>query len=315
MLRLWRYAVPQSGASPMDAGAEGCCMVTSFKQGWLAQDLATYLDWRIRYRADLPAVAEDVEKQLKDGPGLALVTGVPVEQMNIDRACGLAVELMSHLGKPLLQGPENEAQLSWLVRNEGAELFNADGSYARGSYSSRSAADIDLHNDAAMRPHGHDLDYFGLLCLGAAARGGETTLVSSLAVHAVLRRECPSQLDRRYRPFAFERSHVVARGEESVIRQPVFSVEDGRLRVRCNRQRIEMAAELTGVPVGDDGVAALNAMENVASRRDLQFRFRLASGDFLIADDHLVLHGRDSFADDRDGGRRRCLVRVVLSRR
>ena len=105
----------------------------------------------------------------------------------------------------------------------------------------------------------------------------------------------------RYRP-----------GQAPVSWGPVFEEVGGRLRVRYSRPRIEMAPALSGVPLTSEDVAALDALDEILSRPDLQFRHILSPGEFLVVDNHLVMHGRSGFTDV---GRQRCLVRVLLARR
>jgi hypothetical protein len=285
------------------------------EQGWCASDLDRLSFSRIPYVADRSSLTTALVQRLDDGPGFAIVTGVPLDGLSLEEACDAAPELLSELGEPFLQGSRESARFGWLIRNEGSIRSEPDASHRDGGHMSKSGDHLDIHNEGAMRPYGYEIDLFALLCVESALEGGETILVSARTIIDVLRREHPAHLDRLRRPFAFERAQVTQPGQAPVAWGPVFEEVGGRLRVRYSRQRIEMAPALSGVPLTCEDVAALDALDEVLSRPDLQFRHMLSPGDLLVVDNHLVLHGRSGYTDDGGAGRRRCLVRVLLERR
>ncbi|MDG4826936.1 TauD/TfdA family dioxygenase [Asanoa sp. WMMD1127] len=280
-------------------------------RSWSAAEIAAG-DWTIDHRDDVDGLAAEIRDVLERGPGFAAVTGVPVD--DLDTACARALAIVGVLGRPLPQGPERAPTLTWLIRDEGTSRFAADGAYEKGIYTSKSHDDLDIHNDGAMRPHGHEVDLFALLCVEAAMAGGENVFVSSGAVIDALRADFPRAYERLCQPFAFERSHVAYAGQDLVSWAPVFDLAAPRPRVRWNRQRIEMAPPVTGVPLTADDVSALDAMDAVLARPELRFRHTLARGELFVVDDARMLHGRTSFRDDPAAPTGRCLVRVLLAR-
>ena len=290
-----------------------------FHRGWVRQTFRSPSDWQIPYEPDHRALSRRILDRLDDGPGFAVVTGTPVADMTTDQVQRFAPEFLEAVGQPLLQGLGDEATLGWLVRDEGMRRFRstvADGAPRYQSvYTSKTPDHLEVHNDAAMKPYGHDVDLVGLLAHRTAKAGGESILISTHSVYAVLRREYPRELERLCRPFAFERGHVIPPGENRVLWEPVFKLADGRLEVRCNRQRIEMAPAVTGIALGDEDVAALDALDAILARPELQLSLLLEEGDCLVTDEHAVLHGRSAFVDHPEPDRRRCLVRVQLQRR
>jgi len=280
---------------------------------WQAEDLARGNSWHFDFGAPGQDALQAARAALDTGPGFAVVSNLPVPDLTTDEHVKRAVDLVALFGSPLPQGPEGDTTLGWLVRDEGVSRFDSHGMYVPNVYTSKSADFLDIHNDDAMHPYGHNIDIFALFCLSASDSGGGSTLVSSRRVYSVLRDEYPEQFERLCQPFPFERAHVTHSGQDPVISAPVFERVEGRLRVHCNRQRIEMAMATMPDSYGADEEAALDALESVLSRDELQLRLRLGRGDLLIVDDHLVLHGRDSFTD-APGGTRRCLIRILLER-
>lgn len=288
-------------------------MARALSHEWKAEDLTSNSSWRPDFRT-LGRDSLDVAKGLLDnGPGFAIVTGVPIHEATIDAQVNQVVDLLTVFGHPLPQGPEGDTKLGWIVRDEGASRFGPDGSYVPQIYTSKSADFLDIHNDGAMRPYGLDVDLFALFCLSPAEAGGGSTLVSSLSVFSMLQKEHPKELERLCEAFPFERSHVTPSGQTPIIWAPVFEWVEGRLRVHCNRQRIEMARATIPEQFGAIERAALEALDDILGRDELQIRYQLSQGDLLIVDDHLVLHGRDSFVDAPDRAKR-CLIRILLQR-
>lgn len=197
------------------------------------------------------------------------------------------------------------------MRDEGVNRFDSDGNFRQGVYTSKSRDAIDIHNDGAMEPYGHQIYISSLLCVKAASAGGHNVLVSALAVLDIMHREYPEHVDRLRHPFPFERGHVTPKGGEAVIFAPVFDLSRPALRVHWNRQRIEMAEEITGVPLSPSAMEALDALEEVIMRPEVQLTHILRPGELLVINDDLVLHGRSAFSDNVT---RRCLVRILFAR-
>ncbi|MFE9566278.1 TauD/TfdA family dioxygenase [Streptomyces sp. NPDC006487] len=278
---------------------------------WLAEQAKSSIERPIPYQTDHGFVARQIFDQLEIEFGFALVTGLSVDPLRPEESAEAAVDLLSRLGRPLPQGPPNASSLTWLVRNEGVHRFGSNGRFQQGVYTSKSRDTIDMHNDGAMEPYGHHVYISSLLCIEGAAEGGRTTLVSALTVMNIVRREFPHHFERLCRPFAFERSHVAPPGGEPVLFAPVFDLSPAGMRVHWNRQRIEMAAGITGVPLSPSEVGALDALDAVMARPGVQLDHDIRPGELLVIDDHLVLHGRSEFWDLDS---RRCLVRMLFAR-
>lgn len=280
--------------------------------GWKAVDLISDPSWHLDYQTFGPDPLGAAGNLLDRGPGFVVVAGVPLYNATIDQQVSGMIDLLAPFGRALPQGPEDETELGWLVRDEGVSRFNADGSYASAIYTSKSPDFLDIHNDGAMHPYGLDVDLFALFCSSPASEGGESSLVSSLKAYQILQSEYPSELERLCKPFPFERSHVTPSGEQPIIWAPIFEWVNETLRVHCNRQRIEMAMTMMSGQFSVTERAALEALEEVLGRDELRFRYRLDQGDLLLVDDHLVLHGRDAFIDAP--GAKRCLIRMLIQK-
>jgi alpha-ketoglutarate-dependent taurine dioxygenase len=137
-------------------------------------------------------------------------------------------------------------------------------------------------------------------------------VVSFATVHNELRRTAPALLGRLYRPFFFDRQREHAPGDVSVTHHPLFEAEDGRLRARLSRFQVENGQALAGVPLDDEGRAALDALEAVMNRPGLAWEFTFEPGQIQLANNTVLGHKRTAFRDWPDPGRRRHLVRLWL---
>ncbi|WP_431045595.1 TauD/TfdA family dioxygenase [Streptomyces sp. P1-3] len=279
--------------------------------GWSRHSFASPAVFRLPYVADHVVLARRTRKALLDGPGFAVVTGVPVTSMTIQDLQRFSESMLSHLGVPLTQGRGADMARAWLVRDEGVSAHTDDRRFHENAYTSKSRGYLHLHNDRAVRPFGHEPDYLALLTHRRARQGGDSLLADGWAVHQILCEEFPRELDVLHTPFPFDRRHVTPPGGSPVVWAPVFEERDGRVHVRCNVKRNETAAELTGAPLPSGKRAALDALKHVLDRPDLRVSILLEAGDCLITDDRRVLHGRTAYDDHAT--LRRCLVRVMLT--
>ncbi len=249
----------------------------------------------------LAATLDDILGELENGRGFVLLRGIPRSSYT-DEECALIYwGLTVRLGKPVSQNARGH--LLGHVRDEGrlpddpgVRLYQTSGR-------------MDFHTD--MLP----VDVLGLFCLRAARAGGESRIVSALAVHNVLRAERPDLLDALYGMF-----HVDWRGEEPAGEQPwftlpMFSARDDKVTTRiCNRTYFESAARF-----GDEHRItamqreALDAVQEIANRPELMLAMDFQEGDIQLINNHTTLHARTAYEDYDEPGRQRHLLRMWIA--
>jgi hypothetical protein len=252
-------------------------------------------------RDDFPlaAIAPDLEairRRLDDGRGIVLVRGFPVGEWSPEDIELMYFGLGLHLGNPVSQSVMGD-RLGHVV-NVSDEDPNAR------AY--RSQHELSLHNDLG--------NYHGMLCLGVARRGGESRYASSIAIHNAMLAEVPHHLPRLYRGYSLYRL-----GEEdpgtlpyTPHRVPVFSVCEGLLSSRYMRGFIEAAATLSGVPLEQEDIAALDGLDAIAHRDEIMLEFMLEPGEAVFYNNLFVMHARAAFEDDKPNGVRRHLLRLWI---
>ena len=250
-------------------------------------------------RADVPLpvtapLLETVYRQIEDGVGFAVLSGWPVaahdEASNLTAYCAL----LAHFGRIVVQNYEGQRIVD--VRDEGVPYNHEHRGY-------RSNKLLPFHTDGS--------DLAALLCLGTAAEGGRSRLVSATAVYNTILAERPTDLEILARGFYHHRRRQHAEGEPplSPARIPVFAFNGGHLHCCYNRNPIDWV-EKEGLRLDAREVAVLDNFDAIVARPEMQVEIDLAPGDIQILNNFTALHSRTAYRDDEAD--RRHLVRVWL---
>lgn len=250
-----------------------------------------------RFSATLNRVLDEVV----NGRGLALLRGIPRGRYT-DEECELIYwGIGSHLGNPVSQNARGHRMGH--VRDEGRTIADPNTRVYQ------TALRMDFHCD--LLP----VDIVGLYCMRAAKSGGASKVVSALTVHNELLKERPDLVD-----VLFEGFHVDWRGEEPEGEQPwytmpMFSTREGRLAARiCSRSYFQSAARF-----GEEHrpspkqLEALDAVQEIANRRELMLTMDFQEGDIQLLNNHVTMHARDAYEDHVDPALQRHLLRMWIA--
>lgn len=266
-----------------------------------AADPATPLLGYRRTDFDLGAAAAPIAegmRQARDGAGFALIRGLPREGLSQAEFELLTWAIGLHTGVARPQG--KASQYLSAVRDAGTAYRTGKG---RG-YSSN--AELDFHTDSA--------DVVLLACYNVAKSGGQSMVSSSVAAHDILARERPELAETLHQPFWFSRQQEQAPDEDPAYPNPVFDECDGLLFSKWNRNRLNSAQAIEGVPqLTPLQRDALDRLDDILRRPDVMFSMNLRPGDMQIMNSHVTLHSRTEFEDHDDPALRRCLFRLWLA--
>lgn len=237
-------------------------------------------------------------KEMQHGRGVALIRGLPREGLDEKDFELLTWGIGLHHGVGRPQGKASHYVSA--VRDAGNAYRTGSG---RG-YNSN--AELDFHTDSA--------DVVVLSCYNKAAAGGMSITTSSVAAYRQMRAEYPQLAQYLHQPVHFSRQGEQAPDEAPSYPHPIFDECDGRLFSKWNRNRVNSAQQLAGVPkLSAEHRAALETFDALVRRADLAHTMWLQPGDLQIINSHVTLHSRTDFTDHEDPAQKRLLFRLWLA--
>lgn len=234
---------------------------------------------------------------LEAGPGFTLLTGWPAERHDREGNARALSLLGARLGRLVDQT---------VRRNRIEDITDRGLPFDHTTRGYSGTAHLPFHTDGS--------DYAALMCLGMAAEGGLSILASAATAHNTILAERPDLLEVLCRGFHHHRRGEHGRGEPPVTpeRLPVFRAEGGLIHCCYNRNPSDWL-EREGIAVADIETEALDYLDAVLARPDIQVRMALRPGDIQLINNYVVLHSRTAY---RDGpGRKRHLLRLWIRSR
>lgn len=168
---------------------------------------------------------------------------------------------------------------------------------------------------AGLSFHSDSCDVVGLVCIHTAMRGGESALVSAIAVHDEMMRRAPELCRALYQPVTVDRRGEVPEGKQPWMRIPVFMWQGGQLNAYApleeylnSARRFEDAPKMT-----DQQWEATKLFFSICNDPTFSIKIPFEPGDFQFVQNHVVLHSRTSFEDWPDQAEKRHLMRIWIS--
>ncbi len=235
---------------------------------------------------------------LADGCGFVVIRGVPVEAMSAEESELFFWCFGLHLGRPGEQNPDGH--LLGHVTDTGAASSDATARLYK------TAARIAYHCDAA--------DVVGLLCLNKARSGGESRIVSSVAVFNELLRREPELAARLFEPVLLDIRDREVNSEGSTLSIPPCRFAGGALRTFYHADYFRSVVRHAEVgQLGTAEQALFDCYEGIANEAGMFFDMDLEPGDIQLLSNHSCLHARTAYEDYEEPERRRHLLRLWLS--
>jgi hypothetical protein len=249
----------------------------------------------------LPGLEErlhDAAETLRNGRGFVLLRGLPVpDRFDDEVAEKIFTAIGYYLGTPVSQSRGGE-RIGHL-RNLGQP-----GAFQRRFATSEATA---FHNDRT--------DIVGLMCLRPARFGGESLLVSTMALYNIVVEEHPEYLPILYKDFAKDLMDEQPEGEPGWESLPLFCYESGYLSGTTSTSWFVSAQRFADVPrLSAQEMSCFLFLESLPKRPGLSLSMTLEPGDIQFAGNFTIMHTRTGFADDPDDpAHQRHLLRLWLS--
>jgi hypothetical protein len=254
----------------------------------------------VREMFPLPSMEQLLGKlkaELLEGRGFCLLKGLPVGRYSVQDCEQIFWGIGTHLGTGVTQ-------------NAAAD-FISHVYDRRLDYTQRTVRAYQVRDALAM--HCDNSDLVGLLCVRAAKSGGASLLTSSMAAFNEVLRTRPEYLGLLFSGFAYDRKNEHGAGEMPFTQKiPVFSASQGVVSCRYARSYIRHAQETTKVQLSPIEVEALDYLDSITSRKELQIEMTMEPGDMQFCNNYTVLHARRGFEDHPEPDRGRLLLRLWL---
>lgn len=246
----------------------------------------------------LPSLARkmpELRQQLDEGPGFVVLQTGLAETLSESEFEIVGWALCNYFGQIMRQGIDHDLRL-FTVADKGTA--NTDPTRI-GASANRSAKHSD---NGCLEPR--PPCYLGLYCYQSSDQGGESTIISAQSILRTIIEERPDLLDCYFQTYHFRapQSHVwPSRGP--TIQKPILEFKDGELLVHYARVMITPGMEMAGQPLSPLQIEALDFLDEVLERPELNFQTLLRPGDMLVMNNLAFLHGREAFSPGSVGGR------------
>ena len=243
----------------------------------------------------LSVALADVKAELREGRGMALVRGLPVEGRTREQVAMAFWGLGHYMGRAKSQN--GRGHLLGHVMDLSGKDDNVRG------YMNANA--LDFHTDRT--------DVLSLFCYKPAKWGGQHRIASSVTAYNEILKRRPELVKELTFDFYRTRNGEIPVGETlPYIRQPIFSFKDGYFTGRSAGLKIDQAQKLPGVPkLTAMQQEAMDLYLNIASEFSLDLD--LQAGDITYVNCHVTLHARTDFEDWPEAERKRHLFRLWLN--
>jgi hypothetical protein len=235
---------------------------------------------------------------LQNGRGFVLLRGLPVPDRFSDTDAEKVFCAIGHyLGTPVSQSRRGE-------RIGHLQNLGQPGAFQRRFATSEATA---FHNDRT--------DFVGLMCLRQARIGGESLLVSTMALYNIVLAEHPEYLPILYKYFAKDLMGEAPPGEPGWESLPLFCYESGYLSGTTSTGWLVSAMRFPDVArLSAEEMSCFIFLESLPKRAGLALSMTLEPGDIQFANNFTIMHTRTGFADDPDDpSHQRHLLRLWLS--
>ncbi|OWT61717.1 TauD/TfdA family dioxygenase [Candidimonas nitroreducens] len=250
----------------------------------------------------LESLANQLHSILHDllhGHGFFLIRGLPIDRYSEQEAAIIYLGIGAHLGS--FRSQNAKGHLLGHVRDLGADIRNGGTRYYQTN------KQLEYHTDSC--------DIVGLLCLKAARSGGESRILSSVALYNEMRARYPELAEALFHAYPTDRRGEVPVGMDPWFDMPVFNWYAGELTtiyvgqyIRSAQQNFPRARRLT-----DTELAAIDMLDQLSNEAGLSLKMDFLPGDMQFLHNHQIMHSRTDFEDWPEPERKRHLLRLWLA--
>ena len=247
----------------------------------------------------LPEMTEDIaawRREVRDGHGMIILSGFPVDQYNKDEMAILHFGLGTHFGTAMSQSAMGDRL---------GHVINVGGKDPK-ERAYRNSMELAMHTDSC--------DIVAMMCLQKAKSGGYSGYVSAISIYNEVLERRPDLMPVLTEGFYYHRFGEELPGESPVTEEkiPVFSFTEDCLSINYLRSYIEMAAEETKRSLSKTEIEALDLVDEIAHSEEFALQFVTQPGEAVFFNNLTILHNRTAFDDANDEAQKRHFLRLWL---
>lgn len=254
----------------------------------------------------------EIRRELLEGRGFVLLRGLPVARYSKLDAAIAYWGIGLHIGYPVCQNAKGEMIGHVIDLGARSTVANPLGENAETKMFLHPTLRSYMSNER-LSYHTDFADVIGLLCMQPAKKGGESKIVSSLAIHNEILGKRPDLLKVLYQPFWVDRRGEIPAGAKPYYPMPIFCVFGGKLTCYYAGGHMKTTAQYSELPplspLQKEAMAMVDAIAN-----DPRFHLSMVmeAGDIQFINNHTVLHSRTAYEDYPERSRARHLLRLWL---
>lgn len=268
-----------------------------------AKGLAKPLLSMTREDFPLPQASRDALTRAFDATqgrwGLCLVKGFPVDRWSEEDARLVYWGLGLHVGVARPQNKSSDVM---------TDVRDAGGTYkVKNGRGYNTNAGLDFHMDSA--------DVVALLCLQTAKSGGESKIVSSIALRDEIAARRPDLIDVLKAPFFHSYQGQQDPAQPPYYQCPILGSDPTFFAMRTNRKNtIAAQTDFEDVPrLTQPQTEALDLLDALMPDPTLCYSMWLERGDLQLLNNYVTLHSRTNFEDHDDPKKKRHLLRLWMA--
>lgn len=231
--------------------------------------------------------------------GFGYLRGLPVERWDPDFRMRVYWGLSRHIGDPVAQN--RNGHLIGHVIDIGTQASEVNKRLTQTNL------ELSFHVDSC--------DVVALLCLATSQSGGESAIVSGVAVHDEMMRTRPDLCAALYGPIPMDRRGEVPAGGQGWYEMPLFHWHRGSFTGFAPvRQYVESVQRFPEAPKVTPLLAeALDVFYRLCDDPRFCLKIPFQPGDIQYLHNHVVFHARTAYVDHPPPKPKRHLMRLWLS--
>jgi hypothetical protein len=235
----------------------------------------------------------EISHYLENGPGIAKLSGFELSELSESERRIMFYGIGQTLGTPVSMSLEGMMMSDVTSEQASGQKY---GQVVRKDQDNFLTSRARVQSTGELRFHNDRCDVVALLCVNAAAEGGQSRLASIPAIHNRMLAERPDLLELLFEDF--DRSRLGEEfGEDAAWYSiPIFAVHQGNITAHYSRTFIETAQMHPEVKkLTPEHWQAIDLLHQIGE--EVSFTTAMNPGEIQLLNNHVVFHGRTEYQD------------------